>query len=263
MQYTDRLEDIRLLKIEIANIRSQKYLLTRGLCNVIDMRQEVLQLGRDLTQERVRSRALEEEMSTPMNIHRWHQLSGRDPEKMDLIFKVQTLQKYLYINIFIFTFHKCRFYMMVHFKFSRRVLFQTTIAVQKENALRQSNMLYNALKSATANIDNSIRVKQRLNHTRRELATKTLQLKAISAEATVRDQEVHDRDMHLENLKQDLFDKKHELLKEKKEKRKLQIQLDAIKSQLLDNETSPNVTDRIFRTAGAGFRISYGEKVLD
>lgn len=117
MQYTDRLEDIRLLKIEIANIRSQKYLLTRGLCNVIDMRQEVLQLGRDLTQERVRSRALEEEMSTPMNIHRWHQLSGRDPEKMDLIFKVQTLQKYLYINIFIFTFHKCRFYMMVHFKF--------------------------------------------------------------------------------------------------------------------------------------------------
>lgn len=93
MQYNERLEDIRLLKIEIANIRSHKYLLTRGLCNVIDMRQEVLQLGRDLTQERVRARALEEEMSTPMNIHRWHQLSGRDPEKLDLIFKIQTLQK--------------------------------------------------------------------------------------------------------------------------------------------------------------------------
>lgn len=123
--------------------------------------------------------------------------------------------------------------------------------------------MYNALKSATVNIENSIQVKQRLNHTRRELATKTLQLKAISAEATARDQEVHERDMHLENLKQDLFDKKQELLKEKKEKRKLQIQLDAIKSQLLDNETTPNVTDRIFRTAGAGFRISYGEKVLD
>lgn len=93
LQYNERLEDIRLLKIEIANIHSAKYLLTRGLCNVIDMRQEVLQLGRDLTQERVKSRALEEEMSTPMNIHRWHQLSGKDPEKMDLIFKVQTLQK--------------------------------------------------------------------------------------------------------------------------------------------------------------------------
>lgn len=99
MQYNERLEDIRLLKIEIANIRSQKYLLTRGLCNVIDMRQEVLQLGRDLTQERVKSRALEEEMSTPMNIHRWRQLSGRDPEKMDLIFKVQTLQKYIHLDI--------------------------------------------------------------------------------------------------------------------------------------------------------------------
>lgn len=124
-------------------------------------------------------------------------------------------------------------------------------------------MLYNALKSATANIDNSIRVKQRLNHTRRELAKKTLQLKVLSAEGTAREQEVHERDMHVESLKQDLFDKKQELLKEKKEKRKLQIQLDAIKTQMLDNETRTNVTDRIFRTAGAGFRIAYGEKVLD
>lgn len=70
-------------------------MLTRGLCNVIDMRQEVLQLGRDLSHERVKSKALEEEMSAPMNIHRWHQLSGRDPEKMDLILKVQTLKKYV------------------------------------------------------------------------------------------------------------------------------------------------------------------------
>lgn len=93
MQYNNRLEDIRLLKIEVKNLRAKKNLLTRGLCNTIDMRQEVLQLNRDLTQERVKSRALEEEMSTPMNIHRWRKLSGKDPETMELIVKVQTLQK--------------------------------------------------------------------------------------------------------------------------------------------------------------------------
>lgn len=93
MQYNNRLEDIRLLKIEVKNLREKKNLLTRGLCNTIDMRQEVLQLNRDLTQERVKSRALEEEMSTPMNIHRWRKLSGKDPETMELIVKVQTLQK--------------------------------------------------------------------------------------------------------------------------------------------------------------------------
>lgn len=93
MQYNNRLDDIRLLKIEICNLRSQRNLLTRGLANTVDMRHEVLQLNRDLTQERVKSRALEDEMSTPMNIHRWRKLSGKDPEKMDLIVKIQTLQK--------------------------------------------------------------------------------------------------------------------------------------------------------------------------
>lgn len=89
----DRMEDVNVLKMEIQNIRYKNDLLTRGLCNTIDMRQEVLQLHRDLTLERVKSKALEEEMSSPMNIHRWRQLGGKDPEKMDLIIKIQTLHK--------------------------------------------------------------------------------------------------------------------------------------------------------------------------
>lgn len=95
-QYNKRLDDIRLLKIEIANLRSQRNLLTRGLANTADMRQEVLQLNRALTQERVRAKALEQEMMTPMNIHRWRKLSGKDPDKMELILKIQALQKYAY-----------------------------------------------------------------------------------------------------------------------------------------------------------------------
>lgn len=69
-QYNDRLEDIKFLKIEIKNLRSQRNLLARGSANTADMRQEVLQLNRVLIQERVRARALENEMTTPMNVHR-------------------------------------------------------------------------------------------------------------------------------------------------------------------------------------------------
>lgn len=57
------------------------------------MRQEVLQLNRVLTQERVRSRALEQELVSSMNVHRWRKLTGKDPDKMDLIVKIQALQK--------------------------------------------------------------------------------------------------------------------------------------------------------------------------
>lgn len=93
VQYANRLDDIRLLKIEIGNLRSQSNTLGRGLANTSDMRQEVLQLNRSLTQERIKTKALEQEMTTPMNVHRWRELQGKDPEKMELIDKVQTLQK--------------------------------------------------------------------------------------------------------------------------------------------------------------------------
>lgn len=46
-------------------------MLARGSANTADMRQEVLQLNRVLVQERVRARALENEMTTPMNVHRF------------------------------------------------------------------------------------------------------------------------------------------------------------------------------------------------
>lgn len=87
------MQDINVLKIEIKNIRSQRNLLTRGLSNTADMRQEVLQLNRIYCQERVRTKALENEMSTPINIHRWRKLSGIDKDKKDLLEKIQTLQK--------------------------------------------------------------------------------------------------------------------------------------------------------------------------
>lgn len=140
------------------------------------------------------------------------------------------------------------------------------MAVQKEHALRDSNILYNALKTATINVDNSLKVKQSLNHTKNELNTKTLQLKAISAEANARYQEIHEKEIYLNTMKKELFDKKQELLKEKRDKRKLKVQLEAFKSQILDDDnpaTNSILADGFFRTAGAGFRIPYGVYTID
>lgn len=50
-------------------------------------------MHRILAQERVKAKALEDEMTTPMNIHRWRELGGRDPDKMELIEKIQALQR--------------------------------------------------------------------------------------------------------------------------------------------------------------------------
>lgn len=58
-----------------------------------DLRQEVFHLERDLTRERLKCRALEEELQNPLNIHRWRKLEGSDPDVLELLRKVQILQK--------------------------------------------------------------------------------------------------------------------------------------------------------------------------
>lgn len=92
-QYAQRVEDIRLLKIEIKRLRQEKNLLTKSINNMTDLRQEVFLLERDLTRERLKCRALEEELQHPLNIHRWRKLEGSDPEALDLLQKIQMLQK--------------------------------------------------------------------------------------------------------------------------------------------------------------------------
>lgn len=91
--YNDRLKDIELMKNEILNLRSQCNVLKRSLENTTDMRQEVLQLHRELNQERVQSKVRQQEIRTPMNVHRWRKLEQFDKKRMNLMKKFRILQQ--------------------------------------------------------------------------------------------------------------------------------------------------------------------------
>ena len=93
--YHDRLEDIKMMTNEIKNLRSQANVLKRALENTADMRHEVLKLHRKLNQERVKAKVLEQEMATPMNVHRWRKLTRFDSKRMDSLKKSQLLQRKL------------------------------------------------------------------------------------------------------------------------------------------------------------------------
>lgn len=62
---------------------------------MIDLRKEIFHLERDLTKSRLKCKALEQEVQNPLNIHRWRKLEGSDPEVLDLLQKIQILQKYV------------------------------------------------------------------------------------------------------------------------------------------------------------------------
>uniref|UniRef100_A0A8C1TGN1 Cilia and flagella associated protein 58 n=1 Tax=Cyprinus carpio TaxID=7962 RepID=A0A8C1TGN1_CYPCA len=92
IQHNERLEDIRLLKLEIKKQRREKNILNKTVSNVEDLRQEVFHMQRELLKERTRCRALEDELGNPLNVHRWRKLEASDPSSFELIQKIHSLQ---------------------------------------------------------------------------------------------------------------------------------------------------------------------------
>ncbi|GBO99027.1 Cilia- and flagella-associated protein 58 [Eumeta japonica] len=60
-QYNQRIEDIRLFKVEIANLQTERECLSRAIRSTANMRTEIISLQRLLNQERVRVRSLIED----------------------------------------------------------------------------------------------------------------------------------------------------------------------------------------------------------
>ncbi len=50
---------------------------TQAVNDTDGLRQDLFRVNRDLMRERLRCRALEDELETPMNVHRWRKLEGR------------------------------------------------------------------------------------------------------------------------------------------------------------------------------------------
>jgi predicted nucleic acid-binding Zn-ribbon protein len=59
------------------------------------LRHRVIQIERDILKEQTKSRALMDELETPMNVHRWRILESSDPKRYDKITQIHQLQKQL------------------------------------------------------------------------------------------------------------------------------------------------------------------------
>lgn len=150
MQYKARIEDLRILKLEIKRLRREKKILTVKVANVDDLSKEIYHVQRELLRERTRCRALEEELENPMNVHRWRKLEGSDPSTFELIQKIQALQK--------------------------RLIAKTEEVVQKELLIQEKEKLYTELKHILARQPGP-EVAEQLSIYQQTLKQKTKQLK--------------------------------------------------------------------------------------
>ncbi|XP_028391135.1 cilia- and flagella-associated protein 58-like [Dendronephthya gigantea] len=189
IQYRQRLEDIRLLKLEIKKLRREKGILTKNVANIEDLRREVYHTQRELLRERTRCKALEEELENPMNIHRWRKLEGSDPSTYEMIQKIQTLQ--------------------------RRLIQKTEEVVEKELLIQEKEKLYMELKQILARQPGP-EVAEQVQLYQQTLKDKTKQLKSMASELNMYEAQVKEYQYELERLSKELQEAKKKYYMQKR-----------------------------------------------
>ena len=155
VQYAARMDDIRLLRIKLQDVVRESGLNNGSGPQIEEYKRDVLQLQRELLQEKTKVTALSEELENPMNVHRWRKLEGSDPATFELIQKIQTLQ--------------------------RRLIAKTEEVVEKGLVIQEKEKLYVELKNILARQPGP-EVAEQLSIYQQNLREKTRQMKAMASE---------------------------------------------------------------------------------
>ncbi|KAJ9584993.1 hypothetical protein L9F63_020654, partial [Diploptera punctata] len=176
-QYSERLDDIRLLKLEVKKLMHERNVLGKNVDNITDMRQEIFHLERNLTREKLKCCALEEELQSPINIHRWRRLEGSDPNNYTLIQKIQLLQK--------------------------RLLVQAQNTIKHEAQLQESERLYQSLRELISRQPGPD-VVLRLQRTQLALKDRGNKMKCLISEINVYESQVAEYKIELQRTREEL-----------------------------------------------------------
>ncbi|KFV14163.1 Coiled-coil domain-containing protein 147, partial [Pterocles gutturalis] len=225
-QYRQRMEDIRLLKMEIKKLRREKGILGKTVANVEELRHEVHHLQKELLRERTRCKVLEGELENPLNVHRWRKLEASDPSTYELIQKIQRLQKQL--------------------------ITKTGEVIEKELLLQEKEKLYVELKHVLARQPGPEAAEQ-LQLYRHTLQEKTKQLKVLSSELNMYESQSQEYKYEIERLANELLNVKKKYLAQKRKEQ----QAKAKERSLTDMEPEfPHYRSDVPRFTGGGFALN-------
>ena len=83
------------IKSRIGELKAEIEASKKEVEGITNLKKEVHKLSKELIEERLKTRALSDELSKPMNIHQWRQLEGTEPEIYQMLMKVHSLQRNL------------------------------------------------------------------------------------------------------------------------------------------------------------------------
>jgi len=222
IQYRDRLNEIRVLKIKLNDLKRELHILKSSVANIDVLKREVHQLGRELLQERTKVKALSEELENPLNVHRWRKLEGSDPSTYEMIQKIQTLQK--------------------------RLIAKTEEVVEKDLLIQEKEKLYMELKNILARQPGP-EVSEQLSIYQGNLREKTKQMKAMASELNMYQAQVNEYKYEIERLVRELGDMKRKFFESK---RRDQMDREKTMKPVMPQGPNPNQS----RYTGGGFSLS-------
>ncbi|NXA74022.1 CFA58 protein, partial [Thryothorus ludovicianus] len=188
-EYRQRMEDLRILKLEIKKLRREKGILGKSVANVEELRLEFNHMQKELLREQTRCKILEEELQKPLQVHRWRKLEASDPTTYELILKVQRLQK--------------------------RLISKTGEVIEKEFLLQEKEKLYVELRQVLARQPGPEATEQ-LQQYRSILRDKTKQIKALSSELSMYEAQSKAYKHEIERLNNELLEVKKKYLSQKR-----------------------------------------------
>ncbi|NXJ30146.1 CFA58 protein, partial [Dicrurus megarhynchus] len=188
-EYRQRLEDMRILKLEIKKLRREKGILGKSAANVEELRWEFNHMQKELLREQTRCKILEEELQKPLQVHRWRKLEASDPTTFELILKVQRLQK--------------------------RLITKTGEVIEKEFLLQEKEKLYVELRHVLARQPGPEATEQ-LQQYRNILREKTKQIKVLSSELIMCETQSKEYKHEIERLNNELLEMKKKYLAQKR-----------------------------------------------
>merc|ERR1719352_1356163 len=187
--YKERVEEIRNLKINVANLNRELEIKSQGVKNNDERKRQVYELQRELLQERTKVKALSEELENPMNVHRWRKLEGSDPSQKEMLAKVKALQL--------------------------RFIAKTEEAVEKDLLIHEKEKLFLELQNILA-AQPGPKAADQVSAMQQALKERTKQMKAMAAELNMYHSQVHDHKDDLDRLLRDLQQMKRRYFEQKR-----------------------------------------------
>lgn len=94
-EYRERLSDIDILSHTIKDLHRELTIYKKRAMSLDKFHDSIHGLNKELVEEKLKVKALSEELENPKNIHRWRKLGGTDCDTNEMISKIENLQKRL------------------------------------------------------------------------------------------------------------------------------------------------------------------------